>query len=857
MEYMLTVVFAISICAAFGETVRPLPHVADYEVVRPVKLSSRSKRSVPRQGGEVKRYPEKLQYELHFDGRNHTVHLEKNRLLIGKNYTETYYRQDGTPVITFPNYESQDHCYYHGHIRGLDDSSVSVGVCSGISGFLRAKQQVYLIEPLGESTEGDHAVYKPEHQSSKEVANGLANSTEADSSVIQPRAVGVFRPNGQQNKPRFKTPRYVELYLVVDNTEFRKYKTMENVRARLQHVANHINLYYRAVNISVLLVGLEVWSDKDKFFVSNDEGRTLDNFLEWRQNDLVKRVPHDNAQFVTGIDFAGETVGLATKYAMCSEKSAGVNQDHHDNPLALAGTIAHEMGHNLGMWHDEPGCSCGPLEPKCLMLDTVDKHARTYPTLFSDCSLNQLSEFLNSPALSCLLDRPGPDSLYGGAVCGNGMVDTGEECDCGSVKECKNRCCDASTCRLTAGAQCAEGRCCEDCQIKQPGSVCREADHDCDLAEYCTGASGVCPEDSFKMNGAECNYGVGYCYNGQCPSPDGHCKKLWGSGARSPPECFNLNMKGEEDGHCGRSGRAYKRCAFTDMVCGKLFCDGGRHPFVGLPAMWKGTQCHFVRDSTDYGGFSMVPNGTKCGLNKVCYDHMCQGVKVYGNQDCSAKCNNHGVCNHKGECHCDPGWEPPYCSSKLYKTTASDISVVIIGVCAAGAVILLLALLVGGVRLWKGGKAQRCFCKKKLHSGKLTPSYQRDQASDSQLTQPLHIGQPVFLETTSTRMDGPTVIMVMPSRPAPSPPKDSPRLGHNAQMRPAPPPKPSPAAPVKLAHKPTPPPVPPVKPSASNYAHKPTPPPVPRVKTTATNGGWNQTQSGTGKLALRPPTMPR
>lgn len=30
------------------------------------------------------------------------------------------------------------------------------------SGFLRARQQVYLIEPLGQSEDGEHAVYRPE-----------------------------------------------------------------------------------------------------------------------------------------------------------------------------------------------------------------------------------------------------------------------------------------------------------------------------------------------------------------------------------------------------------------------------------------------------------------------------------------------------------------------------------------------------------------------------------------------------------------------------------------------------------------------------------------------------------------------
>lgn len=283
------------------------------------------------------------------------------------------------------------------------------------------------------------------------------------------------------------------------------------------------------------------------------------------------------------------------------------------------------------------------------------------------------------------------------------------------------------------------------------------------------------------------------------------------------------------------------------MVCGKLFCFGGNpHPFVGLPGYWTrdNPTCYYVRDNTDPHGHGMVPAGTKCGLNRVCYNHMCQDITIYGNKDCAEMCNHHGVCNHKGECHCEPGWAPPYCSSRRKTnpdTAGTGDSAVIIGLSAAGAVLLLLALLVIAARVWRKRKATN-FCKQKPQSMKLTPCYHSDQSSDSQLTQPLHISQPVFLETTSKRMDDPTVITVMPSRPPPSPPKSSPRLpsqGYNSQMRPMPPSKPSPAVPTKVAHRPMAPPVPPVKPFVSN-------------------GDWSHTQqSGTAKLALRPPTMPR
>ena len=52
------------------------------------------------------------------------------------------------------------------------------------------------------------------------------------------------------------------------------------------------------------------------------------------------------------------------------------------------------------------------------------------PTHFSDCS----QEFLREMDDLCLLNQP--KLLYGDPVCGNGFVEEGEECDCGSEQVC-------------------------------------------------------------------------------------------------------------------------------------------------------------------------------------------------------------------------------------------------------------------------------------------------------------------------------------------------------------------------------------------------------------------------------------
>lgn len=104
-------------------------------------------------------------------------------------------------------------------------------------------------------------------------------------------------------------------------------------------------------------------------------------------------------------------------------------------------------------------------------------------------------------------------------TCGNGGIDYGEQCDCGSQAD---PCCDCSTCQLHSGKQCSSHEaCCEasTCLFKASGTMCRAAADSCDLAESCTGTSGRCPTDLGTPWGTSCSGGAGLtstCYAKRC-----------------------------------------------------------------------------------------------------------------------------------------------------------------------------------------------------------------------------------------------------------------------------------------------------------------------------------------------------
>ncbi|XP_069652056.1 disintegrin and metalloproteinase domain-containing protein 8 isoform X4 [Haliaeetus albicilla] len=650
-----------------------LAHVETYETVLPRKVPApRGKRDL---SAPLSIYPDHVLYSIRAEGRDYLLRLEKNKELLGQHYTETHYSASGTEITEKP--DVQDHCFYQGHVQGYADSAVSISTCSGLSGFFRVNETTFLLEPLEEDAAGRHAVYRAAHLRGKHGTCQESGATlEYDHEPKIPAAMKLYR---WKSAPLHKGPRYVELVLVVDNEEFRKHKDLRTVQNRMKEIVNHVDKLYQPLHLRVALIGLEVWSHKDKIVVSPNPEVTLDNFLHWREAELLRRKPHDNAQLITGIDFHGTTVGLAKKLVMCTRDSGGVNQDHSTNPIGAASTMAHEMGHNLGMSHDEDVAGCRCPVPKadggCVMAASV---GLVYPKLFSRCSEQDMWQFLGDPRTSCLLNVPRADELYGGPVCGNQFVERGEQCDCGTPEECSDRCCNATTCQLREGAECARGDCCQDCKVKAAGALCRASKNDCDLTEHCTGLSAECPEDVFQENGIPCQNGNGYCYNGACPSHGEQCRALWGAEAQVAPDvCFRHNSEQHLHLHC-LTEYGKRPCSPKDVKCGTLLClSDNTSPVLGdgsYSLFFGRFKCKAVIASNDanevVAKLRLVPTGAKCGEEMVCYAGRCQNLLVYGNKNCSAKCNNHGVCNHKRECHCEPGWAAPYCERKISEMAA-------------------------------------------------------------------------------------------------------------------------------------------------------------------------------------------
>ncbi|XP_032662481.2 disintegrin and metalloproteinase domain-containing protein 11 isoform X4 [Chelonoidis abingdonii] len=622
-----------------------------------------------------------VSFLIHAFGSAFTLDLELNHHLLSSRYLERHYGQDGNSSHS-PG--AGEHCYYQGKLRGEARSLAALSSCRGLHGVFSDGRDMYLIEPR-------RAVERWQ-EPLPHLIQRMPAPRPAQGCTEPGCLFAALRHQDPDNLPRLRRRRqvrraqhtvhsetkYIELLVVNDHQLFEQ--TRRSVILTSNFAKSVVNLadmlYKEQLNTRIVLVAMETWASEDKIHVGEDSLQTLSEFMRYRTEALPEQ--SDAVHLFSGRTFQSSRSGSAYVGGICSlTRGGGVNE--YGNVGAMAVTLAQTLGQNVGMmWNKQRrtagDCRCPDSWLGCIMEDT----GYYLPRKFSRCSIEEYSQFLQEGGGSCLFNKP--LKLLDPPECGNGFVQAGEECDCGSLAECAKgggNCC--KKCTLTHDAMCSDGLCCKGCKYERRGTLCREAVNECDIPESCTGDSSQCPPNLHKLDGYFCDHEQGRCYGGRCKTRDRQCKALWGRAAADRFCYEKLNVEGTKRGNCGRKGPAWVQCSKQDVLCGYLLCSN----ITGVPRLGELSgeittmtfyhQNRYVDcrgghvELVDGSDLSYVEDGTPCGPGMLCLDHKCLPAATFNFSACPTSwdgmiCFDHGVCSNEGKCICHADWTGKDCS---------------------------------------------------------------------------------------------------------------------------------------------------------------------------------------------------
>ncbi|EPY77958.1 hypothetical protein CB1_001149003 [Camelus ferus] len=249
----------------------------------------------------------------------------------------------------------------------------------------------------------------------------------------------------------------------------------------------------------------------------------------------------------------------------------------------MAVTLAQSLAHNIGIISDKRKlasgeCKCEDTWSGCIMGDT----GYYLPKKFTQCNIEEYHDFLNSGGGACLFNKP--SKLLDPPECGNGFIETGEECDCGTP---------------------------------------------------------ACAPNIHKMDGYSCDGVQGICFGGRCKTRDRQCKYIWGQKVTASDKyCYEkLNIEGTEKGNCGKDKDTW-------IQCNKRGGHVKLEEDVDLGYVEDGTPCgpqmmcleHRCLPVASFNFSTCLSNkeGTVCSGNGVCSNELkCVCNRHWVGADCS------------------------------------------------------------------------------------------------------------------------------------------------------------------------------------------------------------------------------
>ncbi|KAH8313711.1 hypothetical protein KR067_010642, partial [Drosophila pandora] len=310
-------------------------------------------------------------------------------------------------------------CHYVGHVEGDPHSKVAVSLCNGMTGYIKTSFGALLIEPVNRTSSDEvlHRVWRRSKRHARQAVSKLELGLDAleRQAMEQTEARNLLEPRRLTRRKRHYNDMDSQVYtlevlIAVDSSmeRFHKGDLTSYIMILLSIVSSIFEDASIGNSIRISLVNLIMLPN------NNDQRHNSSNEMLKHFCTFINRKGYhrDTAMLITREPICGgipgkacHMLGLAELGTVCNPRSCSIVQD---TGLPAAFTMAHELGHILGMPHDDDS-QCVPYTTrhsnnKHIMSKVMGIHM--HPWSWSKCSQHFVSEFLEKSDKSCLDNTP-------------------------------------------------------------------------------------------------------------------------------------------------------------------------------------------------------------------------------------------------------------------------------------------------------------------------------------------------------------------------------------------------------------------------------------------------------------------